>query len=469
MAKPGATGESDTKRKAEQDPKIDKEAAEREKAEQEAKEKAEKEKAEQEAKAKAEKEKADQEVKAKAEQEAKEKAEHEAKAKADQEAKAKVDQEANEKPITEKAEQEVQVKADQEEAKAKADNEVADKAEQEANEKLDKEAANKPEQESKPKEGAEEKGVDKIQENSDQGVEKSTEQDVKPAQTDNETEQGTSEAEDGAKQPAAVSQDSNDKEGTQDDISLNKRRQKPVRSHYQFPGGSKSVIIRRAATIKPNEPMLVQLVDPFTLPSKPAEPEPSDEEKQASPTPVAKPPPGGVAMPMIAVGQLAGFKAGLRKTVGAAQSNITGAKRAQPPASDPTTPSPTATTTTTTTTTTPTATTATAQPTAAATENTGEKAAVATVTTPVQSVKTSLAASAPVLTRKPAIATAPPGTIRPYADLKERRNVQDLDMSMLEAYLSDAEFETIMGANRPDFQKLPRWKQTAKKKEVGLF
>jgi advillin len=38
-----------------------------------------------------------------------------------------------------------------------------------------------------------------------------------------------------------------------------------------------------------------------------------------------------------------------------------------------------------------------------------------------------------------------------------------------QTYLSDAEFATVMGYTRAEYSALPKWKQQAKKKEVGLF
>ena len=47
--------------------------------------------------------------------------------------------------------------------------------------------------------------------------------------------------------------------------------------------------------------------------------------------------------------------------------------------------------------------------------------------------------------------------------------MEGLDVSKLEAYLSDTEFVKIMGDTRENFYKMPAWKQTNKKKQVGLF
>ena len=35
--------------------------------------------------------------------------------------------------------------------------------------------------------------------------------------------------------------------------------------------------------------------------------------------------------------------------------------------------------------------------------------------------------------------------------------------------LSDADFERVFGTTREEFEKMPKWRQNNKKKEVGLF
>ena len=40
---------------------------------------------------------------------------------------------------------------------------------------------------------------------------------------------------------------------------------------------------------------------------------------------------------------------------------------------------------------------------------------------------------------------------------------------MPQSYLSDAEFSTVFGMSKSEFGALAKWKQTNKKKEVGLF
>ena len=44
-----------------------------------------------------------------------------------------------------------------------------------------------------------------------------------------------------------------------------------------------------------------------------------------------------------------------------------------------------------------------------------------------------------------------------------------LNPTCLEMYLSDADFERVMGMDKEDFYKLKQWKQRDLKKRVGLF
>ncbi|XP_050922964.1 villin-1 isoform X2 [Lates calcarifer] len=46
---------------------------------------------------------------------------------------------------------------------------------------------------------------------------------------------------------------------------------------------------------------------------------------------------------------------------------------------------------------------------------------------------------------------------------------QGVDPSQREEYLSDADFENLLGTTRPDFQRLPKWRQNDLKKKAGLF
>ncbi|KAF7669288.1 hypothetical protein LDENG_00203310 [Lucifuga dentata] len=46
---------------------------------------------------------------------------------------------------------------------------------------------------------------------------------------------------------------------------------------------------------------------------------------------------------------------------------------------------------------------------------------------------------------------------------------QGVDPSQREDYLSDGDFENLLGTNRADFQRLPKWRQSDLKKKAGLF
>ncbi|KAG1701627.1 hypothetical protein DVH05_010931 [Phytophthora capsici] len=50
-----------------------------------------------------------------------------------------------------------------------------------------------------------------------------------------------------------------------------------------------------------------------------------------------------------------------------------------------------------------------------------------------------------------------------------KAGVEGIDITRKEAYLSDADFQTVMEMSKSEFEGLPKWKQQAKKKEVGLF
>lgn len=61
-----------------------------------------------------------------------------------------------------------------------------------------------------------------------------------------------------------------------------------------------------------------------------------------------------------------------------------------------------------------------------------------------------------------------------YEELKAAKSgidgpVSDIQWSAKEVYLSDAEFKTVFGVSREEFNKFPGWKKTAEKKRVGLF
>ncbi|XP_075994182.1 villin-1 [Genypterus blacodes] len=46
---------------------------------------------------------------------------------------------------------------------------------------------------------------------------------------------------------------------------------------------------------------------------------------------------------------------------------------------------------------------------------------------------------------------------------------QGVDPSLREDFLSDVEFENLLGTNRADFKRLPKWRQSDLKKKAGLF
>lgn len=62
----------------------------------------------------------------------------------------------------------------------------------------------------------------------------------------------------------------------------------------------------------------------------------------------------------------------------------------------------------------------------------------------------------------------PFSTVCSYDALKNG-TAGNIDPASKEQYLSDAEFQQVMGCTKADWTKLPKWKQQAKKKEKGLF
>jgi len=56
----------------------------------------------------------------------------------------------------------------------------------------------------------------------------------------------------------------------------------------------------------------------------------------------------------------------------------------------------------------------------------------------------------------------------PYAELKGLWP-EGVRHDSKEWYISDAEFPEVMGMTKEEFRKLPKWKQTNKKKEMGLY
>ena len=55
------------------------------------------------------------------------------------------------------------------------------------------------------------------------------------------------------------------------------------------------------------------------------------------------------------------------------------------------------------------------------------------------------------------------------AVLKERPLPEGVDPARLETYLSDDDFKKVFKMDREQFAKMPGWKQTKTKKDVGLF
>ena len=53
--------------------------------------------------------------------------------------------------------------------------------------------------------------------------------------------------------------------------------------------------------------------------------------------------------------------------------------------------------------------------------------------------------------------------------LKQRPLPEGVDPARLETYLSDDDFKKVFKMDKEHFSKLPAWKQTKSKKEVGLF
>lgn len=56
-----------------------------------------------------------------------------------------------------------------------------------------------------------------------------------------------------------------------------------------------------------------------------------------------------------------------------------------------------------------------------------------------------------------------------YEELKSSERPKDVDPAQKQAYLSDAEFETVMGMSADAFAKMPKWKQQNLKKAKELF
>lgn len=56
----------------------------------------------------------------------------------------------------------------------------------------------------------------------------------------------------------------------------------------------------------------------------------------------------------------------------------------------------------------------------------------------------------------------------PYEELRKRPPPPGLDMTRLESYLTDEEFEAVFNMRRAQFAKLPEWARLNKKREVNL-
>jgi len=53
--------------------------------------------------------------------------------------------------------------------------------------------------------------------------------------------------------------------------------------------------------------------------------------------------------------------------------------------------------------------------------------------------------------------------------VKQKITTEKLDSTKQENYLSDQDFVIAFKMSRDEFNKLPKWKQGEKKKEIGLF
>jgi supervillin len=56
-----------------------------------------------------------------------------------------------------------------------------------------------------------------------------------------------------------------------------------------------------------------------------------------------------------------------------------------------------------------------------------------------------------------------------WEELQERPLPTGVDLLKLESYLTDEEFEEVIGSSRDEFYTMPAWKQANVKKELGLF
>lgn len=51
----------------------------------------------------------------------------------------------------------------------------------------------------------------------------------------------------------------------------------------------------------------------------------------------------------------------------------------------------------------------------------------------------------------------------------QHQQPQGVNPEKQEEYLTDAEFENLLGCTRDSFQRLPKWRQNDLKKKAGLF
>jgi len=59
--------------------------------------------------------------------------------------------------------------------------------------------------------------------------------------------------------------------------------------------------------------------------------------------------------------------------------------------------------------------------------------------------------------------------VLPFEQLIQKNTPPEIDRTVLEMYLSDEEFEKHLGMTRPEWDALPAWKRTEKKKVIKLF
>ncbi|KYR02262.1 villin headpiece (VHP) domain-containing protein [Tieghemostelium lacteum] len=137
-------------------------------------------------------------------------------------------------------------------------------------------------------------------------------------------------------------------------------------------------------------------------------------------------------------------------------------------------------------TTTPTPKPVTSTPTPVATKpvTTGPTSTPKPVTTPspVKPTTTTSTPTTTTATKAPVFNSAPSSTTKPVAlnvnpqiktivdNVKAKSKVdKTMDPTKLEAYLTEADFLVALGCTRDEFNKLPKWKQDSKKKEISIY